>query len=261
MNPTSPVESASVPPQVRSLPEGSAPGEARTVEIIPGLKVNFQWIPAGTFQPSAPAATRPLPFAPLAVTLPDGFWLATTECTIGQWNAVMRSLPKERRVRYRDDDEQFPVEGVSWLDCQEFLRKLTPPGTGWRFDLPSEWQWEFACRANSPPPPDSKYVYGEPRVVGSDPANPWGLHDLFGGVAEWCRDVAGAEPFLISRDTPGRPVGQLRVTRGGEGTAPTTERRANARRPEGYAVRRYGLGFRLAMVKDTVPESSNTNHR
>ena len=245
-----PEPSAPVAVAAPSLPEGTTPGESRDIEIFPGLTVKFQWVPSGAFQPLAPTIARPVPFDAAKVGIPHGFWMASYECTVPEWRAVMGVDPGQQSVYERDKMGSFAAEGISWLDCQEFLGKLTKPAGGWRFDLPTEHQWEFACRANAEPPPDSKLMHAALRPVGSDPPNPWGIFDLYGGVAEWCRDVATPGEFLLDRTMAGPPIGQQRVTRGGVGNVVPSERRAHARRPEEATARRTGLGFRLVVVKD-----------
>jgi formylglycine-generating enzyme required for sulfatase activity len=146
------------------------------------------------------------------------FSLARTPITQAQWRQVARwqpapgdppwerqlnpepsffkgGLPVENR---RPEHDRRPVEGVSWFDAQEFCRRLSQrTGTGHTYTLPSESQWEYACRAGTTTP----YAFGATlsqwqaniassgtTEVGSFPANAWGLHDMLGNVWEWCAD-------------------------------------------------------------------------
>ncbi len=140
------------------------------------------------------------------VTLTEGLWLADTACTQGLWLAVMGDNPS-----YFTGDLELPVEQVSWEDVQAFLAKLQahlPPGV--QAVLPTEAQWEYACRAGTTTPfsfgqninsnlvnYDGNYPYnkgpkGEYRektvAVKALPANAWGLYQMHGNVWEWCAD-------------------------------------------------------------------------
>lgn len=164
------------------------PGSVRAVEIAPGMAIPFCWVPPGelsiqTFPGSSGAAARVL-------RVNEGFWMSCHEVTRGVWCQVMGgSVP--------NDKAEFPVSEISWWDCRGFIAKLPSPGKRWAFDLPSDSEWEYACRAGS-----SAEFYGDPMQIGwmegnsdggSHPVgllepNAWGLHDMHGNVAEWCQD-------------------------------------------------------------------------
>jgi formylglycine-generating enzyme required for sulfatase activity len=135
---------------------------------------------------------------------------------------------------------QHPVETVSWDDAKAFTKKLTAMNNGlYKFRLPTEAEWEYACRAGTTTPfyfgetistdqanYDGNYVYGPGREgeyrkkttpVGSFPPNDFGLYDMHGNVWEWCEDWYGEEYYKHSpRDNPKGPeTGELRVLRGG----------------------------------------------
>ena len=135
------------------------------------------------------------------------FWLGQTPITQAQWRAVMGTNPSY--FKNQPDSDQRPVEQVSWHDAMAFCRQLADR-TGRAYTLPSEAQWEYACRAGTTSPfafggtitpelanYDGNYTYaGSPKgvyreqttAVGAFPANPWGLHDMHGNVWEWCLD-------------------------------------------------------------------------
>ncbi len=169
---------------------------------------NFRWIEPGAFRMGSPddepeRAGNEGPRHP--VTISRGFWLADTACTQALWQAVMGDNPS----RFKDDPQQ-PVESVSWHVVQEFLRRLQDVLPGCQVDLPSEAEWEYACRAGTITPfsfgpqitpqqvhyagnyPYAGGVKGEYRgktvAVKSLPANPWGLYEMHGNVWEWCKD-------------------------------------------------------------------------
>jgi formylglycine-generating enzyme required for sulfatase activity len=138
----------------------------------------------------------------------EGFWMGQTPITQAQWRQVMGANPS-RFQGNRADGHQRPVERVSWQDAMAFCQRLSDL-TGRSYALPSEAQWEYACRAGRTTPFhcgdtvisqlanfDATQSYGEaPKggkrfetsAVGLFPANGWGLHDLHGNVWEWCLD-------------------------------------------------------------------------
>jgi formylglycine-generating enzyme required for sulfatase activity len=121
------------------------------------------------------------------VTLTSGFWLARTPVTQLQWKSVMGNNPAEFK------GDELPVESVSWEDCMEFCQKAG-------LQLPTEAQWEYACRAGGSGPyagtgrledmgwfKDNSDTTTHP--VGKKRPNAWGLFDMCGNVAEWCMDT------------------------------------------------------------------------
>lgn len=169
---------------------------------------------------------------PHEVTLSEGYWLADTACTQVLWQAVTGRNPNG----YKDHPGQ-PVEQVSWDDVQDFLGELNRRLPGLEARLPSEAEWEYACRAGTTTPfsfgenvtpeqvnYDGNYPYasGAKGVnrqktvpVGSLPANPWGLYEMHGNVWEWCADWYGGYPTAPQVDPRGAASGGARVLRGG----------------------------------------------
>jgi len=147
------------------------------------------------------------------VTITQDFWLADTACTQELWEAVMGSNPSRFKGAKR------PVEKVTWHDCKKFLGKLDG------FRLPTEAEWEYACRAGTTTPyrfgdsiTPEQANYGSNReeavAVKSFPCNAWGLYEMHGNVWEWCSDWHG-EYRGDAIDPAGPEVGSLRVLRGG----------------------------------------------
>ncbi|MCI5147782.1 MAG: formylglycine-generating enzyme family protein [Candidatus Electrothrix sp. AR3] len=149
------------------------------------------------------------------VTLSEGFWLGATTVTQVLWQAVMGESPSKFK------GEQRPVERVSWEDAQKFIEQLNRAIPGLELILPSESQWEYACRAGTTTPfsfganitpeqvnYDGNFPYaggekGEYRKetveVKGLPCNQWGLYQMHGNVYEWCQDWYGdysVEPVL-----------------------------------------------------------------
>ena len=182
------------------------------------------------------------------VTLTKGFWMGKYEVTQGQWKRVIGKLPGELTAAGGEGDE-FPVYNVNYAEAEAFCHQLTERGrrsddmpTGWEFRLPTEAQWEYACRAGTTTATSfgdklsSKQAnfQGKPynsaqegpslkraAKVGSYPANALGLHDMHGNVVEWCRDwyhaklPGGKDPDLSSvRGTRNRDSTFSRSRRG-----------------------------------------------
>jgi formylglycine-generating enzyme required for sulfatase activity len=190
----------------------------RTVDLGLGVLMTFSFVPPGSFLRGSPEDEpgRGDDEARQRVTLAEGYWLGIHPVTRAQWQAVLGEAPG-----YPLGDE--PVAHVSWNDCQEFCRALGE-GTGLSFCLPTEAQWEHACRAGT----TTAYWSGDgvealrgvgwcsaegqpgslrgPGAVGQLVPNAWGLYDLHGNVSEWCQDRH--EP------PPGDPR-RTRVLRGG----------------------------------------------
>jgi formylglycine-generating enzyme required for sulfatase activity len=179
------------------------------VTLGPGVDLMMVRIPAGEFVMGSPA-NEPERFdseGPQHRVRVGEFWMGQTPITQAQWRAVMHSNPS--RFKDQPDSDQRPVEKVSWRDAMAFCQRLRER-TGLYYTLPSEAQWEYACRAGTTTPfhfgdtittklanYDSNFTYangpkGEYREqttpVGLFPANTWGLQDMHGNVREWCLD-------------------------------------------------------------------------
>jgi formylglycine-generating enzyme required for sulfatase activity len=140
------------------------------------------------------------------VTIREGFYMGRYEVTQAQWQAVMGNNPSEFK-----GCDSCPVEGVSWNDAQEFIKRLNAREDGFTYRLPSESEWEYACRAgtttefafgnslssdqanfngNFPSGGAGKGVYRQKTTpAGSFQPNAWGLYDMQGNVYEWCEDI------------------------------------------------------------------------
>jgi hypothetical protein len=203
------------------------------IELSEGVVQRFRFVPSGSFMMGSPDGEpgRDDDETLHEVELSQGSWMADTACTQSLWEAVMGENPS----RFKGADR--PVENVSWEDCQGFVRKLNKSTPGLDFRLPTEAQWEYACRAGTETPfsfgenmtpeqvnYDGNYPYaggekGEYReetvAVRSLPPNAWGLYEMHGNVYEWCADWFGEYPEGRVIDPAGPPEGGGRVLRGG----------------------------------------------
>jgi len=187
------------------------------------------------------------------VTITKAFYMGVCEVTQAQWKAVMRDNPSH----FIGPDR--PVEQVSWHEAREFCRKLSEK-EGVRYRLPTEAEWEYACRAGTTTelywgdrwddtlswvgPPTA----GETKPVGTKPPNPWGLHDMIGNVWEWCEDAYG--PYAPNdRTDPRVTVGKIGVCRGGGAWAVWRYARCAARGNGPPDDKDYHLGFRVVRTK------------
>jgi formylglycine-generating enzyme required for sulfatase activity/predicted Ser/Thr protein kinase len=202
-------------------PEPQA-GEEREFDLVEGCKIRMCWIPPGEFLMGSPECEwgRRKDETQYKVVLTRGFWMAKTEVTQAQWQAVMGSNPSSFKGC------NLPVAKVSWNDAQEFLKKLIGrfgSADGGKMVLPTEAQWEYAARAGERGPYSGGLIdqvawYGgnsrSPHSVGTKKPNAWGLHDMHGNVWEWCVDWYD-ETLPGGVDPKGPALGSYRVLRGG----------------------------------------------
>ncbi len=231
----------------------------------------FRYIPPGTYLQGSPLQGSPQgighadehPQHP--VTLTQGLWLAETPCTQALWQAVKGNNPSH--FTKGEDAPRRPVENVSWDAVQTFLnalKSLLPPGC--EAVLPTESQWEYACRAGT----QTEYWWGdEPdgaranwdeqhngtTPVDRYPPNPWGLYDMHGNVWEWCAD--GPRYYVDSpqRDPEGPGDEDSSVVRGGSRFALPARARAAFRLGELRWGATQDQGFRFALRSPSGPEA------
>ena len=201
--------------------------------VIEALKLELMPIPAGSFSmgSSVQEQDRADDEGPQTiVTITKPFWLSRTEVTQEQWKAVMGNNPSNFKGK------DLPVEKISWEDAIAFCEKLnrdlenTLPA-GYRYSLPTEAQWEYACRAES----TTRFYFGDDpeydqldkyawyagnssdktHAVGTKLPNRWDLYDMHGNVWEWCMDWYGEYKGGSTSDPRGADSGEYRVLRGG----------------------------------------------
>ena len=246
---------------------------------VKGVVQRMRWLPPGEFLMGSPA-DEPERFAEgewaetqHQVILTQGFWLADTACSQALWQAVLGDNPSE----FKGPDR--PVEQVNWTDVVErFLPALDALVPGLEAVLPSEAQWEYACRAGTQTPfsfgatittdqvnYDGNYPYadgakGEYREqtveVKALPANDWGLYQMHGNVWEWCADWLGDYPREEVVDPVGPSGGRRRVWRGGSWIDDGAHCRSADRDADEPVVRRDFYGFRLSRGPSPRPAGS-----
>lgn len=211
---------------------GVAVGTNKTVtlDLGDGVKLEMVYVPAGEFMMGSPESEvgRDSNETQHRVILSKAFWMGKYEVTQEQWERVMRNNPSKYK------GARNPVERVSWDDCQEFIKKLNGMVSGGGFRLPTEAEWEYACRAGTktafyngeeldlnrecPKLGEIAWYCGIKRAptnpVGQKKANAWGLCDMIGNVWEWCQDWHGDYPASAVVDPDGPVSGKGRVLRG-----------------------------------------------
>ncbi len=205
---------------------GAAPASEQG--YVNSMGMEFVLIPAGEFtmgtEPKKEGGTPDE--APMhKVSIDKPFFLGKYEVTQAQWEAVMGKNPSKFK------GPSNPVEQVSWLAAQEFIKRLNAKEGHTRYRLPTEAEWEYAARAGT----DSAYSFGNEskdlthyawydgnsadstHPVGQKAANPWGLFDMHGNVYEWAQDWYGEKYYADSpkEDPQGPAKGLHRVNRGG----------------------------------------------
>jgi sulfatase modifying factor 1 len=255
---------------------GTRAGQSR---IDNGLSTELLWIPPGEFVMGSPMdeKDRSDDEDQVHVTLTDGFWLGRHAVTQSEWQRVMQTIPWHRK-HYVQESNDYPATCVSWNDARTFCDELTKQEraagrlpSGRQYLLPTEAQWEYACRGGT----TSRFSYGDndsdlsdyawwggivgngnatseqhAHPVGQKKANPFGLKDMHGNIWEWCRDVysdklpGGVNPEALAG-------GPFRVKRGGSwGGVARLCRSANRRGLVQSGTSDEGdgfVGFRLAL--------------
>lgn len=234
----------------------SRAGEMRTFD-----NMAFVWVPPGRYRMGSPRdeLNRRAGEQPHIVSLRRGFWLGRTEVTQAQWAAVMGVNPSY----FQPGGDDHPVDNVSYDDCRAFIQRLNAL-TGNRYRLPTEAEWEYACRAGesgayafgNDPSRLGEYAWyrdnseGRTRPVATRKPNAWGLYDMHGNVREWCQDWFGPYRDHTPVNPQGPAQGVHRLLRGGGWDSSADECRSAAR----YVAVQDGPprhpGFGLRLVRD-----------
>lgn len=240
----------------------------KVIDIGENVTIDFVFIPQGKFHMGSPRDVaksendeRPLH----QVNITKGFYMSKYEITQKQYLAIMKY---HKGLQFVGD--QLPVDNIEWHEASTFIEKLSQQ-TKLNFRLPTEAEWEYACRAGTETPfytgktigPDqanydckSTYMggpqgspYGETRPVGSYPPNAFGLYDMSGNVCEWCSDWYDDDYYKFSpEDAPQGPhKGRTKVVRGGAWSQNPDKLRSADRRGRNPKSDRENIGFRIVI--------------
>lgn len=280
---------------VVQLPEEGASAGERAIITINNVEYAFRWCPPGTFMMGSPEDEegRDDNEREHRVTLTKGFWMMETEVTVGMFKAFVndtgyeskgrrltfgwtgRSVDLDERYSWRNpgftQDDNHPVVCVSWDDAIEFCNWLSEK-TDQTFQLPTEAQWEYACRAGNTtayswgnalngdkancngykPCGTTKngYYKGTTTPVASYQSNSWGLYDMHGNVSEWCLDLKANYPDRHVTDPLGNSDNTWRINRGGCWLNPASLCRSAERGYDDQEKRDFTLGFRCIKCQD-----------
>jgi len=243
----------------------------------PVTQMKFVLLPGGSFYMGNPSANPDSLNSEIRhlVTLTKDFWIASTEVTREEWQKVMgdEELHPGKPSPFTNDNPHYPVVCKSYYDVQNFLRRLGKLSPGNRFRLPTEAEWEYACRAgtstnfstgthisdsfgnfNAKIPSafaaTGRYI-GHPTPVGSYPPNPWGLYDMHGNVWEWVDDWFAPYSPNKTINPQGPPEGTLKLIRGGSWYFGADNARSCSRRTHEPGDWGYSIGFRIVCIKDS----------
>jgi formylglycine-generating enzyme required for sulfatase activity len=242
-------------------------------EVLNSVGMKLVRISAGEFSMGSPHSDEDAfdwekPQHPVCITTP--FYLGIFPVTQEQYEPVMGKNPS----RFHDDSQR-PVECVSWFDAVDFCRRLSER-EGKEYRLPTEAEWEYACRGGT----TTRYYRGDSasermmdgycwyasnsdgitRPVGKKLPNAWGLYDMSGNVWEWCQDWYAGDYYKISptEDPPGPQSGSERVRRGGSFRAKAASCRSARRNNRAPGGRGENIGFRVALSSAGIGERSAT---
>ena len=252
------------------IAEGKQEGE-RLVLTLNGVVFAFRWCPPDRFKMGSPkneVGRDDNDENQVDVTLSHGFWMLETEVTQKMWIAVMGSAKAAKWTEKYGKGDKYPAYEIDWTEAKKFgetlteqMRKAGLVPSGWKLDLPSEAQWEYACRAGG----KGRFCFGDDEnllgeyawysansgitnhPVGTKQANAWGLYDLHGSVWEWT-DSWYDTTLKAGTDPRGPAAGSFRVRRGGGAWYVAARCRSSYRSRYGPSGSLSDLGFRLLAV-------------
>ena len=245
----------------------AAPADPQPGETLTYAGMEFVWCAPGTFlmgSPDTETGRNPSEGPQHEVTLTKGFLIAKYPCTQAQWNEIVGTSPSyfQGTTVANVDTDNFPVEQVSWNNVQTFITTLNARYTGMNFRLPTEAEWEYACRAGT----TTRFSWGDDldyttlgdyawyydnsstqtHAVGEKLPNLWGLYEMNGNVLNWVQDRFGSFEATAATDPTGPTTGTVRVARGGCWYGGSTLCRSAIRYSNNPTGTYNYIGFRLA---------------
>ena len=232
----------------------------KVVELPGGVSMDMIWLNPGSFTMGSPKSETDRDrdeLQPIVRSVSEGFYLGKCEVTQAQWFSVMKTRPWAEQA-FVEVGPAFPASYISWYEAVEFTRMLNHYAGEQIYRLPTEMEWEFACRAGTTTPWSSgqdarvltDYAVFRPNtwnegtraaqaVAGKLP-NPWGLYDMHGNVWEWVSDSYHANVSVLRHD-----VGSQRISRGGNFYTGAHALRSASRGSGPSNYKGSGVGFRL----------------
>jgi formylglycine-generating enzyme required for sulfatase activity len=251
-------------------------------EITNSIGMKLVLIPKGTFMMGSPESEqgRQKNEDQHEVTISKDYYLGVHEVTQAQYETVMGTNPSHfQGAIVGNENADLPVENVSWDDAVEFCKKLSDlpeeKKAGRVYRLPTEAQWENACRAGS----KTAYLFDDEEgllpeygwfnrnssdrthTVGLLEPNAWGLYDMHGNVWEWCSDWYGEYPKGAVRNPTGPKVGSDRVCRGGSWDFEAANCRSALRNWNYPSLRLDYYGLRVALGFSRIPKSPESDSK
>lgn len=211
------------------------------------------------------------------------YWLGKTEVTQAQWQRIMgdKEPHPQKPSPFRNVNPDYPIVSVSYFDIKVFLDKLNDLSTEYQFRLPTEAEWEYACRAGTKTPYSfgaliydslanynaaipSKYTTpgtyrGSPEPVGSYPPNQWGLYDMHGNVWEWVSDWFASYSTESVTNPTGPEDGIDKVIRGGSWYFGAENAKSSFRKIHEPNLWGFSIGFRIICEKKNQTEIRTQN--
>ena len=292
-------------PEERQDRSDEAP-DAGSPYTIAGLDLPLKWIPPGSFVMGSPVTERKREREEHQheVVISRGFWIGACEVTVDQWKSFVHARGYQTEAERGGGIRQWiqgqwphvkgsswrnpgfaqtgdhPVVGISWNDAMAFCEWLTDRErqanrltSGYRYALPTEAEWEYACRAGYEGPflPDVKSMKDEfwfrfgdglggilakdhTHPTGTRRSNAWGLQNVHGNVFEWCRDWFGEYPLEKITDPTGPDDGIERICRGGAWSSYSASIRSAFRGRDEPGNCGSNLGFRLSLSQEPLKE-------
>ncbi len=249
------------------VPGASTDGKSATIGgLAENVNMELVWIPPGSFMMGSPKTEKGRDVydgegPQHHVQISKGFWMGKYPVTQEQWKAVMGNNPTTL-----GKSPERPVTGVSWNDCQDFIRKLNKDlgVTEGHFRLPTEAEWEYACRAGT----TTRFYTGNDEAdlrqagwydgnsgntahpVGQKDANAFGLYDMHGNVWQWCQDWFSSYSRQDAIDPTGPESESRRIVRGGNWSCSADGCRSASRYLLDPADRIDITGFRIVLARD-----------